>query len=66
MTTTVAPVTSLRPLPSVRCNTDYLEFFVTSVAEFPGIFVTLFLSDLIGRKLTMTSEFFGSAVFYFL
>ena len=50
----------------VLTNTDYLEFFVTSVAEFPGIFITLFLSDLIGRKLTMMSEFFASAVFYLL
>ena len=50
----------------VLTNTDYLEFFITSVAEFPGIFVTLFLSDLIGRKLTMTTEFLASAVFYFL
>ena len=59
-------VSETAALCKVLTNTDYLEFFVTSVAEFPGIFVTLFLSDLIGRKLTMTSEFFGSAVFYFL
>ena len=49
----------------VLTNTDYLEFFVTSVAEFPGILLTLFLSDFLGRKLTMTSELFLSAMFYF-
>ncbi|KAI6649164.1 Synaptic vesicle 2-related protein isoform X1 [Oopsacas minuta] len=50
----------------VLTSEDYLEFLVTSIAEFPGLFATLLLSDLIGRKLTMTSEFGLSAVFYFL
>ena len=50
----------------ILTRTDYLEFLITSAAEFPGIFATLFLSDLIGRKLTMTSEFFVSGSFYLL
>ena len=37
----------------VLTNTDYLEFFITSVAEFPGILVTLILSDLIGLVKTV-------------
>ena len=45
---------------------DYLEFLITSVAEFPGLIATLILSDTIGRKLTMTSEFLLSGFFYLL
>ena len=50
----------------VLTREDYLEFLVTSVAEFPGLIATLILSDTIGRKLTMTSEFLLSGVFYLL
>ena len=45
---------------------DYLGFLITSVAEFPGLIATLILSDTIGRKLTMTSEFLLSGIFFLL
>ena len=47
-------------------KSDYLQFLITSAAEFPGILATIILSDLIGRKLTLTVEFLLPAVFYCL
>ena len=38
-------------------NQDYFEFLITTLAEVPGIIITIFVLEIIGRKLTFFSEF---------
>ena len=45
---------------------DFANAFLDSVAELPGIFVTFFLLEYVGRKLTMASEFFALGLMYFI
>ncbi|KAL5477456.1 hypothetical protein EMCRGX_G024256 [Ephydatia muelleri] len=45
---------------------DYLYMTWTSAAEFPGIFLTLLIIELIGRKITMAVEFFGCVAGFLL
>ena len=44
---------------STPTNEDYIQFLISSFAEFPGMFLLMLLNDTIGRKLTKT--FFLSA-----
>lgn len=44
-------------------NKDYGDLMWTTVAEFPGLVVTFFVIDVIGRRWTMLGEFFVFAVF---
>ncbi|KAL4223272.1 hypothetical protein ACF0H5_016744 [Mactra antiquata] len=54
----------------VHCKTltrdDYVDLTWTTLAEFPGLFLTVFIIERIGRKFTMAVEFFFFAVFVLL
>lgn len=54
----------------VQCKglttSDYVDLTWTTFAEFPGLFVTVFLIERIGRKFTMGFEFFVFGVFVLL
>ena len=41
---------------------DYFNYLVTTLAEIPGILVTIFLVELIGRKITFTLLFVSSGI----
>ena len=45
---------------------NYLQLFITSLAEIPGSIITLVLLETIGRKLAMTTVFLLCGVFYLL
>ncbi|XP_033112116.1 synaptic vesicle 2-related protein-like isoform X1 [Anneissia japonica] len=45
---------------------DYIDLLWTTLAEFPGIILTILLIDLIGRKKTMSILFFLFAIFTLL
>jgi len=45
---------------------DYIDLLYTTVAEFVGIFVTVLIIDLIGRKKTMAFNFIMFSLFVFL
>ncbi|KAL5016875.1 hypothetical protein ScPMuIL_006464 [Solemya velum] len=47
-------------------TSDYIDLTWTTFAEFPGLFVTVFIIERIGRKYTMALEFFVFAFFVFL
>ncbi|XP_060520106.1 synaptic vesicle 2-related protein [Cylas formicarius] len=38
-------------------TTDYIDLLWTTLAEFPGIFITIFIIEKFGRKKTMASQF---------
>ena len=49
-------------------NQDYYEYLITTLAEVPGIIITIFILEIIGRKLTFFSEFLisgGLSLSYF-
>lgn len=46
-------VTDCRPL----ATTDYMDLLWTTLAEFPGIFATIFIIEKCGRKKTMAFQF---------
>ncbi|VVD04621.1 unnamed protein product [Leptidea sinapis] len=48
-----------RPLQT----TDYMDLLWTTLAEFPGIFATIFIIERFGRKKTMASQFVIFAVY---
>lgn len=43
-------------------TTDYMDLLWTTLAEFPGIFVTIFIIEKFGRKKTMAVQFVVYAV----
>lgn len=45
--------TDCRPLQT----TDYMDLLWTTLAEFPGIFATIFIIEKCGRKKTMAFQF---------
>ncbi|KAK3603262.1 hypothetical protein CHS0354_007593 [Potamilus streckersoni] len=45
---------------------DYVDLTWTTLAEFPGLFVTVFIIERIGRKYTMAVEFFIFSFFVLL
>ncbi|XP_065054938.1 synaptic vesicle 2-related protein-like isoform X2 [Rhopilema esculentum] len=45
---------------------DYTDFMWTTVAEVPGILITIPIVEWIGRKKTLALEFFAAAVFFLL
>ncbi|XP_073257422.1 synaptic vesicle 2-related protein-like isoform X1 [Porites lutea] len=45
---------------------DYTDMLWTTLAEFPGIIVTMLMLEKLGRKKTMAIEFFLTSVCYFL
>jgi len=38
-------------------TTDYMDLLWTTLAEFPGIFITIFVIERCGRKKTMAFQF---------
>lgn len=46
-------VTDCHPL----ATTDYMDLLWTTLAEFPGIFATIFIIEKCGRKKTMAFQF---------
>ncbi|XP_052834035.1 synaptic vesicle 2-related protein [Octopus bimaculoides] len=44
---------------------DYIDLLWTTIAEFPGLFLTILVIDKIGRKLTIGGEFIIFSVFMF-
>lgn len=43
-------------------TTDYMDLLWTTLAEFPGIFATIFVIERYGRKKTMAVQFVAYAV----
>ena len=55
---------------NLQCRTlttkDYTDLLWTTLAEFPGIFITLSIIEYLGRKVTMAVDMIGFALFSFL
>ncbi|XP_076108218.1 synaptic vesicle 2-related protein-like [Mytilus galloprovincialis] len=47
-------------------TSDYIDLTWTTFAEFPGLFVTVFIIERLGRKFTMAFEFFVFTIFVLL
>ncbi|XP_031570462.1 synaptic vesicle 2-related protein-like isoform X2 [Actinia tenebrosa] len=45
---------------------DYIDMMWTTLAEFPGIIVTMLIIDYLGRKKTAAIEFLATVIFYVL
>lgn len=43
-------------------TTDYMDLLWTTLAEFPGIFTTIYIIEMFGRKKTMAFQFLVYAV----
>lgn len=58
----------IAPFCYLRCLTfqDYVDLMYTTFAEFPGLFLTMAIIELIGRRKTMAVEFLGFSFFTFL
>ncbi|KAI3388215.1 hypothetical protein SNEBB_006316 [Seison nebaliae] len=52
----------------LKCLTkqDYIDVLWTTLAEFPGLFITVFIVEYIGRKKTMALELLLFSIFTFL
>ncbi|CAK9304000.1 unnamed protein product [Gordionus sp. m RMFG-2023] len=47
-------------------RSDYVDLLWTTLAEFPGLFSTVFMIEILGRKITIAIEFFAFSIFVFL
>ena len=47
-------------------SSGYLEIFITTMAEVPGILITVLVVDIIGRKLTISLELLLTGIMFFL
>ncbi len=47
-------------------KSDYLKIMWTSAAEFPGILITLFIIEILGRKVTLAVEFLATMIGFLL
>lgn len=58
----------ISPFCYLRCLTydDYVDLMYTTFAEFPGLFITMAIIELLGRRKTMAVEFIGFSFFTFL
>ncbi len=58
----------IAPFCYLRCLQfqDYVDLLYTTFAEFPGLFITMAIIELIGRKKTMAVEFLAFSFFTFL
>jgi len=54
------------PTACQMSSSDYREVFITSIAEFPGIVITVLIIDIIGRKKTQGFEFLVCGIFSIL
>jgi MFS family permease len=59
---------NIEPFCYLKClqAEDYIDLLYTTIAEFPGLFITMFIIELIGRKKTMALEFIIFSVFVFM
>jgi MFS family permease len=60
---------NIEPFCYLRClqTQDYIDLLYTTIAEFPGLFITMLIIELIGRKKTMAIEFLIFSIFvYFI
>jgi MFS family permease len=50
---------NLEPFCYLKClqAQDYIDLLLTTISEFPGLFITMFIIEFIGRKKTMAVEF---------
>jgi len=57
----------IAPFCYLRClqTQDYIDLLYTTFAEFPGLFITMAIIELIGRKKTMAVEFIIFSLFTF-
>ncbi len=58
----------IAPFCYLRCLQfqDYVDLLYTTFAEFPGLFITMAIIELIGRKKTMAVEFLAFSFLTFL
>ena len=60
----------VEPVCSLQCNMlsekDYTDLLWTTIAEFPGLFVTLLIIECLGRRKTMSIELLLFSIFVFL
>lgn len=58
----------ISPFCYLKCLTydDYVDLMYTTFAEFPGLFITMAIIELLGRRKTMAVEFIGFSFFTFL
>eukprot|EP00026_Physarum_polycephalum_P005204 Phypoly_transcript_05234.p1 GENE.Phypoly_transcript_05234~~Phypoly_transcript_05234.p1 ORF type:complete len:522 (+),score=55.19 Phypoly_transcript_05234:184-1566(+) len=61
-----SPTNSSGPAKCEMTSKDYRQVFITSMAEFPGIIITILIIDYVGRKKTQGIEFFICGVFSIL
>jgi MFS family permease len=63
-----AKAEQIKPFCYLKClqAEDYVDVLKTTVAEFPGILITVILIELVGRKLTIAIEYFIFGVFVLL
>ena len=59
---------NIEPFCYLRCLQlqDYIDLLYTTIAEFPGLFITMVIIELFGRKKTMAIEFIIFSAFVFL
>ncbi len=59
---------NIEPFCYLKClqTQDYVDLLYTTIAEFPGLFITMIIIELIGRKKTMAVEFIIFSAFVFL
>ena len=59
---------NIEPFCYLKClqTQDYIDLLYTTVSEFPGLFITMWIIELIGRKKTMAVEFIIFSFFVFL
>ena len=59
---------NIEPFCYLKClqTQDYIDLLYTTIAEFPGLFITMIIIELIGRKKTMAIEFIIFSLFVFL
>ena len=56
----------LHPFCNPLTTEDYVAFLVTTLAEVPGIFISLLILEVLGRKITFSLEFLVSGGAFFL
>ena len=58
----------VQPFCYLKClqERDYFDLLYTTLAEFPGLFITMIIIEILGRKKTMAIEFMVFSIFVFL
>ncbi|RNA37835.1 synaptic vesicle 2-related [Brachionus plicatilis] len=65
---TEASKQNIEPFCYLRClqTKDYIDLLYTTMSEFPGLFITITIIELLGRKKTMAIDFGVFSIFVFL